>query len=110
MVISSRTPEGYPNRCPLCGNVVCVEPSRPFGDAPCPCCGHLLWFLAIGSEQLFFLAEQSDDIRERVFDRLCEELGVHRDNLPSNPASLEELGVDSLDIAELLMELDDERG
>jgi signal recognition particle subunit SRP54 len=41
---SSRTPEGERNRCPVCGNVVRTEPSRPPGDAPCPHCGHLLWF------------------------------------------------------------------
>jgi serine/threonine protein kinase len=45
MVISSRTPEGEPNRCPVCGAFLRVEPSRPAGDAPCPKCGHLLWFL-----------------------------------------------------------------
>jgi tetratricopeptide (TPR) repeat protein len=41
---SSRTPEGWPSRCPVCGNEVCIEPSVPPGDAPCPHCGHLLWF------------------------------------------------------------------
>jgi len=41
---SSRTPEGEPNRCPVCGHEVRIEPSYPPGDAPCPCCGHLLWF------------------------------------------------------------------
>jgi anti-anti-sigma factor len=44
MVISSRTPEGQPNRCPVCGDFLKVEPSDPPGDAPCPRCGHLLWF------------------------------------------------------------------
>lgn len=44
MVISSRTPEGRPNRCPVCGSEVVIEPSDPAGDAPCPRCGHLLWF------------------------------------------------------------------
>ena len=42
--ISSRTPEGAPNRCPVCGNSFCVEPSTPPGDAPCPHCGSLAWF------------------------------------------------------------------
>jgi hypothetical protein len=42
--ISSRTPEGEPNRCPVCGNVLAIEPSRPPGDAPCPYCGTFLWF------------------------------------------------------------------
>ena len=44
MVISSRTPEGTPNRCPVCGTHMRIEPSAPSGDAPCPCCGHLVWF------------------------------------------------------------------
>jgi anti-anti-sigma factor len=44
MLISSRTPEGEPNRCPICGNVVRIEPSKDTHDAPCPHCGHLLWF------------------------------------------------------------------
>lgn len=44
MVISSRTPEGSPNRCPVCGSSLKIEPSDPAGDAPCPNCGHLLWF------------------------------------------------------------------
>lgn len=41
---SSRTPEGEANRCPVCGAEVCLEPSRPAGDAPCPHCGCLMWF------------------------------------------------------------------
>ena len=41
---STRTPEGEPNRCPVCGKPLRIEPSRPPGDAPCPHCGHLLWF------------------------------------------------------------------
>jgi hypothetical protein len=46
MRISSRTPEGTPNHCPLCGKNLVLEPSKPFLDAPCPHCGHLLWFAA----------------------------------------------------------------
>lgn len=44
MRISSRTPEGTPNRCPVCGHAVCIDPSHPPGDAPCPDCGCLMWF------------------------------------------------------------------
>jgi DNA-directed RNA polymerase subunit RPC12/RpoP len=46
MVIASRTPEGTPNRCPVCGKELKLEPSKPTLDAPCPHCGHLLWFSA----------------------------------------------------------------
>lgn len=41
---ASRTPEGEPNICHVCGSGVTIEPSRPSGDAPCPSCGTLLWF------------------------------------------------------------------
>jgi hypothetical protein len=44
MLPASRTPEGSPNRCPICGNAVIIEPSMPAGDAPCPYCNSLLWF------------------------------------------------------------------
>jgi hypothetical protein len=46
MLPSSRTPEGLPHRCSVCGNEVRIEPSTPPGDAPCPFCGCLLWFAA----------------------------------------------------------------
>ncbi len=44
---STRTPEGQPHRCPLCGKRVMIEPSKPAKDAPCPHCGSLLWFADI---------------------------------------------------------------
>jgi hypothetical protein len=45
MIISSRTPEGQNNGCGVCGQQVVIEPSTfPTPDAPCPHCGHLLWF------------------------------------------------------------------
>ena len=44
METPARTPEGEPNRCPVCGKDLQIEPSRPPGDAPCPHCGSLVWF------------------------------------------------------------------
>lgn len=44
----TRTPEGEPNRCPICGKSMVMEPSLA-GDAPCPHCGSLVWFLDGGS-------------------------------------------------------------
>ena len=41
---SSRTPEGQPHQCPVCGKHLVIEPSLPLYDAPCPHCGCLLWF------------------------------------------------------------------
>jgi len=44
MLPSSRTPEGDRGRCPVCHAIVRIEPSSPTRDAPCPCCGSLIWF------------------------------------------------------------------
>ena len=44
MTISSRTPEGDPNVCPICGHDLRIEPSIITRDGTCPNCGCLLWF------------------------------------------------------------------
>lgn len=110
MVISSRTPEGSPNRCPMCGNSVCIEPSLPLGEAPCPCCGHLLWFVVFRDEVRFFAPEESEELRERVLDRIRANLGVNKDQLTWGPSGLSfqsDAGLDSLDLVELVMELEE---
>lgn len=43
MTVSSRTPEGLPSHCPLCGASANIEFSDLPGDACCPNCGCLLW-------------------------------------------------------------------
>lgn len=47
MTTSSRTPEGLPNECAVCGKRVWVVPSQPPGDATCPHCGSAVWFSAV---------------------------------------------------------------
>jgi acyl carrier protein len=103
MAISS----GSPNRCPVCGNAVRIEPSL-FGEATCPCCGHLLWFLVLKGKPHFFLPEEKAELRERIFARICENLGVNKDALPADSLFGSETGLDSLDLAELVMELEED--
>lgn len=43
-MISSRTPEGDPNRCAVCRRRFRLSPSSPGNDAPCPHCGTHAWF------------------------------------------------------------------
>jgi anti-anti-sigma regulatory factor len=76
MVISSRTPEGQPNHCPVCGNFDSIEPSDPAGDAPCPRCGHLLWFTwqDFGDVQVIKLT--GDRLQRQSFDRLSDSIAV----------------------------------
>ncbi|HUT93197.1 MAG TPA: phosphopantetheine-binding protein [Thermoguttaceae bacterium] len=104
MVISSRTPEGTPNRCPICGADVKIEPSVLFGDAPCPHCGHLLWFTNVPEPRLFE-HEEAPGLRRRLCERLAEILGVSADAIQGDPTFARRL--DSLDVVELVMEFEE---
>ena len=78
MTISSRTPEGEPHCCRICGEVAALEVSEPSGDCVCPACGSLLW---------------------RIRDRIGGEALAR---------FVDEPELDSLDMVELVMELEDE--
>ncbi|MCC8181082.1 MAG: acyl carrier protein [Planctomycetes bacterium] len=49
-----------------------------------------------------------EEIREKVIDITCDQLQVSRDQVKEESAFVEDLGADSLDIAELVMEFEDE--
>jgi acyl carrier protein len=93
MSVSSRTPEGLPNECPVCGKPVSLEPSAPLGDAPCPHCGHLLWFVTAGGHL-------------KLFDKLALPL-EKRERLAEVLETIREIE-DSMDAVELVMELEEE--
>ncbi len=105
--ISSRTPEGVPNHCPVCDALICIDPSQPPGDAPCPNCGVLLWFIRTSSGVRFHQTEDAAPIRERIAQILCDNLGVNPDAVRTTSFP-EDMGVDSLDVVELVMELEEE--
>ncbi len=108
LFISSRTPEGEPNRCPLCGASICLEPSQPAGDAPCPNCGVLLWFIKTLEGARYYDYEVIAPLRERIAKVLCDNLGVSKSELSDMTLVGTELGLDSLDLVELIMELEDD--
>ena len=109
-VISSRTPEGQPSRCPLCGKQVVIEPSVMFGDATCPNCGHLLWFIRLSDELRVYEHDKAEELRERVIGAIAEQLGVDRSKISGDSSWLNNSGADSLDVVELVMELEEELG
>ena len=106
MSVSSRTPEGQPNRCPVCGAEVEIEPSVLFGDAPCPQCGTLLWFTNVPGPR-WFEHEKAQGLRRGLCERLGEILGVSADAIERDPSFVRDLNLDSLDVVELVMGLEE---
>jgi acyl carrier protein len=91
-MIASRTPEGFPSRCHVCGAVTQIEFSDPGDDAPCPSCGHLLL--------------RSAAIFEHVKQVIASALGIKPEYIEIDTRLSEIFGTaDSLDTAELMMEL-----
>lgn len=87
MTISSRTPEGLPHRCPICGQATALDPSFPGGDSVCPNCGHLLWW---------------------VRDRIALFAGLSPDEIVLDSMLMADLNGDSLDHLELIQEFEEE--
>ena len=49
-----------------------------------------------------------EQIRQRVIDIVCEHLAVNKDQVTDSTSFIEDIGADSLDIVELVMELEEE--
>jgi acyl carrier protein len=47
-------------------------------------------------------------VEERVVDIVCENLGVNKESVTRQTSFIEDIGADSLDIVELVMELEEE--
>jgi acyl carrier protein len=111
MTISSRTPEGDPNRCPICGNRVQIESSKPFGDAPCPSCGHLLWFFGSDFTRHVFDRASAQSIHDQFIDWLVAEKkttpAIACLAISGNRIALEQLGLDSLETIEIMTEFEE---
>jgi acyl carrier protein len=50
----------------------------------------------------------SSSVEERVIDIVCENLGVNKEQVTRQTSFIEDIGADSLDIVELVMELEEE--
>lgn len=92
MTVSSRTPEGMPSKCPLCGASNNIEFSDSPQDAPCPNCGYLLW--------------ASTRLLQTVTQRYADALGTKTGAINVD-TRFSDLGADSLETVELVMELEE---
>lgn len=66
MNVSSRTPEGVPNHCTVCGHRFTLSPSIPPGDVPCPNCGSLVWCTSFKELDPAIANETKKAIREAI--------------------------------------------
>jgi anti-sigma B factor antagonist len=69
----AQTPGGAANCCPECGNAITAEPLASAGDAPCPRCEHLLWFVRRSEDGVVVLTflpglMLASESRERIDD------------------------------------------
>jgi acyl carrier protein len=85
LTISSRTPEGDPHRCAICGGLVATGSSHPLGNSLCPPCGKLL---------------------SLIRDGWGGQLGVDPRHIRLD-TRLTEMGMDSLDMVSLVMEVEE---
>jgi acyl carrier protein len=53
---------------------------------------------------------EKKSVEERVVSIVCDRLGVERDKVKSDTSFINDLGADSLDIVELVMEFEEEFG
>ena len=54
------------------------------------------------------MAEELKKIEERVIEIVCEQMGASRDKITPETSFIQDLGADSLDTVELVMEFEDE--
>ena len=83
-----------------------VEPSILIGDATCPRCGQLLWFIQFPETSRVFASHRSSTTRDRIIDIVANRFGIDRNQI-LNKLMFDDLAADSLDTAELVMELEE---
>lgn len=101
MAISTRTPEGLPSRCSLCGADARLEYSSPLDDATCPQCGALL----LSSDAVI------DHLSQRMQNQLAAQLGVESNMIVPKQSMAKQMGTlgsDSLDKVEMIINWEEE--
>ncbi|MEM8883844.1 MAG: acyl carrier protein [Planctomycetota bacterium] len=54
------------------------------------------------------MSDENKKIEERVIEIVCEQMGASRDKITPETSFIQDLGADSLDTVELVMEFEDE--
>jgi acyl carrier protein len=84
-----------------------VAPAEEGAEAVCPKCGARLWPLRTPAGLLFCDAHAVAPVSEEVTRLICEQLGANPNQLTRQMRFQEDLGADSLDLVELVMQLEE---
>src|SRR5581483_4717137 len=107
MGTSVPNPEASPAPCPACRTVLCLEPARLHGEAPCPYCSSPLFFLYLpGNVVRYYLAtEIAPAARNRVIAFVQKWFhGTKAGSLASKAV------LDSLDVMDLILDVEQSFG
>jgi acyl carrier protein len=108
MTTPSGMPGKVPGRCPACAAAVSLEPPQRYGETTCPQCGKRLWFARQRDGVWFHDADRAAAIRERVRAIVGHNLRIEPAAVNDSTTFMEDVGADTLDIVELVMELEEE--
>ena len=101
----SESSEIDPGLCPVCDTKVAIDPTLWFGETRCPNCGHEVWLIRFSHGYMSF--KPSEEAKLRTLNGvIAGYLGVEPGEV--DPRSELDLGIDSLDFVELVMELEEE--
>lgn len=93
------------NCCPVCDGAVAADLAQQFGDARCPSCGERLFFLRVLGAPCFYRDPMGKRM-QRLVNFVAAQLGVGKEEITPN-VLFNDLGADSLDAVELVMELEE---
>ncbi|MEM7476556.1 MAG: phosphopantetheine-binding protein [Planctomycetota bacterium] len=98
------------DECPVCGVRQQRLTDKMFGETHCSNCNTALWYFWSGKTFLVLKLSNGIDFEDWIQSLLATQLGVDPNQIPDQLADLEfsELGIDSLDTLELLMEIESE--
>lgn len=116
--------EGVGPQCPLCGNPTLPEFCEPSGIVLCVRCGAVLRhtkgaLVPVGrrtdlAEIVTRRLREPDSLQERIQDRvielIAEKRGVSPDTLRAKISLSDYLGIDSLDVVEVVLAIEEEFG
>src|SRR5260370_24609694 len=105
---SSQPPRGVPDHGPLCDTQIAIPPLQQPGDTPCPNCGNLLWFIRTPTSVLFYASKAITPLRDKILDIIRQTLGANKGWIGPSTSLVDDLQADSLDLVELVMNLDSE--